>query len=100
MAQIPLRSPPAAGPHAFGRPPSIAGPSGTTVARPCTSRTPATRTPATPTPATPTPGDPDLGDVSTLCVDDTDDDPVLLGPDGLHVDPWRQGYPYDEHLFP
>src|SRR5688500_7333951 len=32
-------------------------------------------------------------------VDDSDDDdPVLLGPDGAHVDTWREGYPYDERL--
>ena len=32
-------------------------------------------------------------------VDDSDDDdPVLLGPDGVPVDTWREGYPYDERL--
>ncbi|GAA2557104.1 polyphosphate kinase 2 [Pseudonocardia hydrocarbonoxydans] len=40
-----------------------------------------------------------LADHSALSVDDTDDDdPVLLGPDGAHVDTWREGYPYDERL--
>ena len=31
-------------------------------------------------------------------VDDDDDDPVLLGPDGRPVDTWREGYPYPERL--
>jgi polyphosphate kinase 2 len=36
---------------------------------------------------------------SGLIVDDTDDDdPVLLKPDGEHVDTWREGYPYSERL--
>src|SRR5688500_10710544 len=43
-----------------------------------------------------------MTDVSTepgYIVDDSDDDdPVLLGPDGNHVDTWREGYPYDERL--
>jgi polyphosphate kinase 2 (PPK2 family) len=26
------------------------------------------------------------------------DDPVLLGPDGLPVETWREGYPYDERM--
>ncbi|EFQ83091.1 polyphosphate kinase 2 [Aeromicrobium marinum DSM 15272] len=30
--------------------------------------------------------------------DDDDDDPVLLSPDGLAVDTWREGYPYGERL--
>jgi len=34
-----------------------------------------------------------------FAVDDSDDDdPVLLGPDGAHVDTWREGYPYPERL--
>ena len=34
-----------------------------------------------------------------FAVDDSDDDdPVLLGPDGAHVDTWREGYPYSERL--
>lgn len=40
-----------------------------------------------------------LADPSALRVDDTDDDdPVLLAPDGAHVDTWREGYPYDARL--
>jgi polyphosphate kinase len=36
---------------------------------------------------------------ASYTVDDSDDDdPVLLGPDGVHVDTWREGYPYDERL--
>jgi polyphosphate kinase 2 len=31
-------------------------------------------------------------------VDDDDDDPVLLWPDGTPVDTWRQDYPHDERL--
>ena len=31
-------------------------------------------------------------------VDDDDDDPVLLWPDGTPVDTWREDYPYDERL--
>ncbi len=30
--------------------------------------------------------------------DDHDDDPVLIGPDGLAVDTWRENYPYDERM--
>ena len=30
--------------------------------------------------------------------EDHDDDPVLIGPDGLAVDTWRENYPYDERL--
>ena len=26
------------------------------------------------------------------------DDPVLIGPDGLPVDTWREGYPYGERM--
>ena len=40
-----------------------------------------------------------LADNSVLRVDDSDDDdPVLVGPDGAHVDTWREGYPYDSRL--
>ena len=40
-----------------------------------------------------------LVDHSALRVDDSDDDdPVLVGPDGAHVDTWCEGYPYDERL--
>jgi len=40
-----------------------------------------------------------LADHSRLRVsDDHDDDAVLLGPDGLQIDTWREGYPYDERL--
>ena len=31
-------------------------------------------------------------------VDDHDDDPVLIGPDGLPVETWREGYPYDQRV--
>jgi polyphosphate kinase 2 len=31
-------------------------------------------------------------------IDDDDDDPVLLWPDGTPVDTWREDYPYDERL--
>ncbi|WP_295692355.1 polyphosphate kinase 2 [Lapillicoccus sp.] len=31
-------------------------------------------------------------------LDDDDDDPVLIGPDGQPVQTWREGYPYDERL--
>ncbi|MEO8852060.1 MAG: polyphosphate kinase 2 [Allobranchiibius sp.] len=30
--------------------------------------------------------------------EDYDDDPILLGPDGLAVDTWRQNYPYQERM--
>jgi polyphosphate kinase 2 len=30
--------------------------------------------------------------------DHSDDDPILLGPDGTEVVTWREGYPYDERL--
>lgn len=37
--------------------------------------------------------------LSGYTVDDSDDDdPVLLDPDGLAVDTWREGYPYPERL--
>ncbi len=31
-------------------------------------------------------------------IDDHDDDPVLLGPDGQPVETWREDYPYDERM--
>lgn len=31
-------------------------------------------------------------------LDTDDDDPVLIGPDGVAVDTWREGYPYDARL--
>src|SRR3954452_1932572 len=31
-------------------------------------------------------------------MDDDDDDPVLLWPDGTPVDTWREGYPYEERM--
>ncbi|MBQ1444570.1 MAG: polyphosphate kinase 2 [Renibacterium sp.] len=31
-------------------------------------------------------------------LDADDDDPVLIGPDGVAVDTWREGYPYDTRL--
>lgn len=31
-------------------------------------------------------------------LDADDDDPVLIGPDGVAVDTWREGYPYDIRL--
>lgn len=31
-------------------------------------------------------------------IDDGDDDPILLKPDGTEVDTWREGYPYDTRL--
>src|SRR5262245_30330422 len=31
-------------------------------------------------------------------VDEDDDDPVLLNSDGVPVDTWREGYPYDDRL--
>jgi polyphosphate kinase 2 len=31
-------------------------------------------------------------------IDDDDDDPVLVRPDGSHVDTWREGYPYSERV--
>ena len=39
---------------------------------------------------------PELAQYTVVDIDD--DDPVLLGPDGEHVDTWREGYPYDERL--
>jgi len=34
----------------------------------------------------------------TVDVDDYDDDPILIGPDGRTVDTWREGYPYPERM--
>ena len=37
--------------------------------------------------------------LAVLSVDDSDDDdPVLLEADGVPVDTWREGYPYDDRL--
>jgi polyphosphate kinase 2 len=42
---------------------------------------------------------PDLTDVLGYTVlDEDDDDPVLVGPLGQHIDTWREGYPYDERM--
>ncbi|WP_078307946.1 MULTISPECIES: polyphosphate kinase 2 [unclassified Mycobacterium] len=30
--------------------------------------------------------------------DDDDDDPILIAPDGVAVDTWRENYPYDERM--
>src|SRR5215469_12950481 len=50
----------------------------------------------------PSPWSEDPADVALLAglrvIDDDDDDPVLVRPDGRHVDTWREGYPYDERL--
>jgi polyphosphate kinase len=50
----------------------------------------------------PSPGSTDPEDLALLAglrvVDDDDDDPVLLWPDGTPVDTWREDYPYDERL--
>jgi len=52
--------------------------------------------------ALPSPGSEDPGDLAILAgltvVDNDDDDPVLLWPDGRPVDTWREDYPYDERL--
>ncbi|MGB3773580.1 MAG: polyphosphate kinase 2 [Rhodococcus sp. (in: high G+C Gram-positive bacteria)] len=41
----------------------------------------------------------DLNDTSSfVVVDEDDDDPVLIAPDGLPVDTWRQSYPYSERM--
>ncbi|SKT97829.1 polyphosphate kinase 2, PA0141 family [Mycobacteroides abscessus subsp. massiliense] len=34
----------------------------------------------------------------TVDDDDDDDDPVLIAPDGVAVDTWRENYPYDERM--
>lgn len=48
-----------------------------------------------PAPLIPHPGAVDPG---RFRVDDSDDDPTLVGPGGSPVDTWRQGYPYDDRL--
>ena len=39
-----------------------------------------------------------LADEAGLMVDVDDDDPILLGADGLPVNTWREDYPYEERL--
>ena len=50
----------------------------------------------------PSPGSKDPADLAILAglrvVDNDDDDPVLLWPDGTVVDTWREEYPYDERM--
>jgi polyphosphate kinase 2 len=50
----------------------------------------------------PSPGSKDPEDLAILAglrvVDNDDDDPVLLWPDGTPVDTWREDYPYDERM--
>ena len=50
----------------------------------------------------PSPGSEDPADLAILAglrvVDNDDDDPVLLWPDGTPVDTWREEYPYDERM--
>jgi polyphosphate kinase len=50
----------------------------------------------------PSPGSTDPADLAILAglrvVDNDDDDPVLLWPDGTVVDTWREDYPYDERM--
>jgi polyphosphate kinase 2 len=50
----------------------------------------------------PSPGSTDPADLAILAglrvVDNEDDDPVLLWPDGTIVDTWREDYPYDERM--
>src|ERR1700744_6365106 len=52
--------------------------------------------------APPSPGSQDPADLALLAdlrvVDNDDDDPVLLWPDGTPVDTWRQEYPYAERM--
>jgi len=52
--------------------------------------------------ALPSPGSEDPADLAILAglrvVDNDDDDPVLLWPDGTPVDTWREEYPYDERM--
>src|SRR5579871_6378181 len=52
--------------------------------------------------ALPSPGSEDPADLAVLAglrvVDNEDDDPVLLWPDGTIVDTWREDYPYDERM--
>jgi polyphosphate kinase len=50
----------------------------------------------------PSPGSNDPADLAILAgltvVDNEDDDPILLWPDGTPVDTWREDYPYDERM--
>jgi polyphosphate kinase 2 len=50
----------------------------------------------------PSPGSQDPADIALLAdlrvVDNDDDDPVLLWPDGTPVDTWREDYPYHERM--
>jgi len=50
----------------------------------------------------PSPGSTDPEDLAILAgltvVDNEDDDPILLWPDGTPVDTWREDYPYDERM--
>ena len=50
----------------------------------------------------PSPGSNDPADLAIIAgltvVDNEDDDPVLLWPDGTPVDTWREDYPYDERM--
>jgi polyphosphate kinase 2 len=39
-----------------------------------------------------------LADEAGVMIDSDDDDPILLGPDGLPVNTWREDYPYQERL--
>jgi polyphosphate kinase len=52
--------------------------------------------------ALPSPGSEDPADLAILAglrvVDNDDDDPVLLWPDGRPVDTWREDYPYDARM--
>jgi polyphosphate kinase len=52
--------------------------------------------------ALPSPGSDDPADLAILAglrvVDNDDDDPVLLWPDGTPVDTWREDYPYNERM--
>jgi polyphosphate kinase 2 len=52
--------------------------------------------------ALPSPGSEDPADLAILAglrvVDNDDDDPVLLWPDGTPVDTWREEYPYAERM--
>jgi polyphosphate kinase 2 len=52
--------------------------------------------------ALPSPGSDDPADLAILAgltvVDNEDDDPILLWPDGTPVDTWREDYPYDERM--
>ena len=42
---------------------------------------------------------PNLTEVHGYTVlEDDDDDPVLVNPLGVYVDPWREGYPYDHRM--